>query len=177
MYAQKARQTVLKPQDLVVALKLAANKDRPYTFSQLAGELFMSASEVHAASQRAEISRLLTREDGKPVPARLALQEFVIHGVKYAFPAVSGAITRGTVTGVGAPPLKALFALGGEMPHVWPDVEGRDRGPGLQPLYASVPAAARIDMRLYELLALVDALRVGAAREREAAESELMRRL
>jgi hypothetical protein len=168
---------VLKPQDLFVVLKMAANRDRRFTYSELAGELYMSASEVHAASLRAELSRLLAREDGRVVPVRSALQEFVVHGVKYAFPALSGAIVRGLATGVGAPPLKDLFSPGDGLPHVWPDVEGKDRGPSLQPLYSSVPAAARVDWRLYELLALIDALRVGAAREREAATSELLRRL
>jgi hypothetical protein len=40
-----------------------------------------------------------------------------------------------------------------------------------------VPDAARSDPKLYELLALVDAIRVGRARERKLAESELEKRL
>jgi hypothetical protein len=40
-----------------------------------------------------------------------------------------------------------------------------------------VPQAALEDKRLYELLALVDALRDGRARERELAVKELTKRL
>ncbi len=173
----KSTPQALKPQDVVVALKITANMDRSFTFAELASELFMSTSEVHAATRRAEISRLLAREDRRVIPIRTALQEFVVHGIKYAFPAHTGPVARGTATAAGAAPLMELFARGDELPHVWPDVEGKDRGLSLLPLYPSVPAAARMDSRLYELLALIDALRVGAAREREAATSELLRRL
>lgn len=171
------RQPALKPQDLLVALKVAVSGERYLTFARLAGELFMSASEVHAATRRAEMSRLLVLEDRQVAPVRTALLEFVVYGVKYSFPPLIGSITRGTVTGVGAPPLRALFTAVDELPYVWPDVEGKDRGPSLAPFYHSIPFAARVDSRLYETLALVDALRVGAAREREAAVSELAKRL
>ena len=36
----------------------------------------------------------------------------------------------------------------------------------MEPLYAGAPAAARDDARLYEFLAIVDALRLGRSRER-----------
>jgi len=45
------------------------------------------------------------------------------------------------------------------------------------PLYPSVPEAANKDEKLYELLALADALRVGRAREKELAIVELKKRL
>jgi hypothetical protein len=44
-------------------------------------------------------------------------------------------------------------------------------------LYQSVPQAVANDQKLYELLALVDAIRDGRARERNLAISELTRRL
>ena len=44
-------------------------------------------------------------------------------------------------------------------------------------LYASVPGAARRDRALYDLLALVDAIRIGRARERALAEKEITHRL
>jgi hypothetical protein len=43
------------------------------------------------------------------------------------------------------------------------------RGVSLLPLYPTVPQASRNDPRLHDALALVDALRAGAAREREMA--------
>lgn len=60
---------------------------------------------------------------------------------------------------------------------MWPDPEGDTRGNEFSPLYKSVPKAARKDMKLYELLALVDAVRDGRAREREIAIRELKARL
>jgi hypothetical protein len=45
------------------------------------------------------------------------------------------------------------------------------------PLYKNVPEAARRDPKLYELLALVDAIRDGRAREREIAIDELKARI
>lgn len=177
MAALRQKQPVLKPQDLIVALKIAVNEDRVLTFAELGQELSMSTSEVHAASQRAEMSRLLTRESGQLQAARSSLQEFILHGVKYAFPALLGSVTRGMATNTAAPPLKEFFAQNDAFISVWPDPEGKERGQSLQPLYPSVPYAARIDSRLYEVLVLVDALRSGAAREREIATPELIRRL
>ena len=59
-------------------------------------------------------------------------------------------------------------------------VETAERAPGqtaVQPLYPSVPGAARRDPALYDLLALVDAMRLGRARERGRAEKEISQRL
>ena len=55
--------------------------------------------------------------------------------------------------------------------------EGSMRGYGFSPLYRSVPKAVAHDNALYELLALVDAIRDGRAREREMAVKELTARL
>jgi hypothetical protein len=80
-------------------------------------------------------------------------------------------------TGVGAEHLASLFPASDEPVPVWPDPEGRVRGYALEPLYGSVPGAAKRDPSLYVLLALVDAIRCGRARERALAEKELLKRL
>jgi hypothetical protein len=64
-----------------------------------------------------------------------------------------------------------------EPPPVWPDANGDVRGESFAPLYKSVPVAARKDPKLYELLALVDAIRGGRARERELAKKLIQREL
>ena len=51
------------------------------------------------------------------------------------------------------------------------------QGASVQPLYGSVPGAARRDAALYDLLALVDALRIGRARELNLAEKEITQHL
>jgi hypothetical protein len=170
------KQMTLKPQDLLVALKISLETKGENTFARLASELFISASEVHAAVNRAEVSRLVSRREGRLNANRRALKDFLLHGAIYAFPPITGALTRGTPTGAAAPPLRNLFQQAGVIPHVWPDPEGSERGIALCPLYPSVPRAAHSDPRLREILALMDAYRVGAAREREAAETMILER-
>ncbi len=165
---------MLKPQDIVVLLKLvAAPGDTTYT--TLAQALGMSASEVHAAVRRAGIAGLLVTRTRQP--NRRALLEFLVHGLTYVFPAERGGMTRGMPTAHAAPPLKGRILAGGDAVPVWPDPEGEVRGEEFRPLYKSVPMAARKDPVLYELLALVDAIRGGRARERSMAIEELQGRL
>ena len=80
-------------------------------------------------------------------------------------------------TSYAAPPLSRVLARAQEPPPVWPDEEGEVRGYEFSPLYKSVPFCRRRDAKLYELLALVDAIRGGAMREREVAIRELRARL
>lgn len=165
----------LKAQDVVVLLKLASRADTPWSYPKLAVELAMSASEVHASVRRATQAGLL-QETTRAVN-RHALLELLVHAVKYVFPAERGGVTRGLPTSYAAPPLRAHFHVSSELPPVWPDAEGTVRGEELEPLYRTVPQAARADAQLYEWLALVDAVRAGRARERELAIKELRGRL
>lgn len=163
-----------KPQDIVVALKLSlAGEARSYAV--LAEELGMSASEVHAAVRRLGEAQLIDPET-KAV-RREALRNFLVHGVPHAFPARPKEITRGMPTAWAAPAMAGKFKASDQMPPVWPDPDGRVQGVAVRPLYASVPGAARRDAELYDLLALVDALRIGRARERALAEEEVGQRL
>jgi hypothetical protein len=169
---------ILKPQDVVLLLKLVALGDADWTYQRLSNELALSSSEAHAGVRRAVAARLMT--DAKSAtgrPIREALKEFLLHGVRYAFPPERGELTRGVPTGYAAPPLNKEIAQGNDPPPVWPHAQGRVRGYALKPLYKSVPVAAERDPALYELLALVDALRDGRARERALAVRELEARL
>ena len=169
---------ILKPQDVVVLLKLVALGDRGWTFQGLAVELSISQSEVHAAVRRAVAARLMTEaSSGAGRPVRAALLEFLVHGVKYAFAPKRGELTRGVPTGYAAPPLDQSIAGSSEPPPVWPYAEGKVRGYAFAPLYRTVPEAALRDPALYELLALVDAIRDGRARERSLARQGLEKRL
>ncbi|MFI5351558.1 MAG: hypothetical protein ACHQZS_01235 [Candidatus Binatales bacterium] len=166
----------LKPQDVVVLLKLLeGGRTRP-TYAQLASHLFMSQSEVHASIQRAKASRLVHHTALGDRPNVRALEEFLVHGVKYAFPPERGGITRGVPTGSAAEPLNREITQEEPVP-VWPFEEGPRRGYAFSPLHKSVPRAAMKDPKLYELLALVDAIRDGGARERDLAQRALSSRL
>jgi len=172
-------QPALKPQDLVVLLRLSLTKGRMPRYADLAAELAMTASEVHAALERARAARLVLKEPGRsPALLRGALLQFVLHGAPYAFPALRGGPTRGFVTAHAAPPLRErILQPAAEPQPVWPHPQGDVRGVALYPLYPSVPDAARKSADLYELLALFDALRAGAARERKVASELLTERL
>lgn len=169
---------ILKPQDVVVVLKIAVLGPISWTYQQLSSQLFMSPSEVHAAVRRAMSARLLSElGTGVSRPIRPAVLEFLLHGVQYAFPPDHGSLTRGMPTGYAAPPLNRVIVGSNEPPPVWPYENGQVRGVAFEPLYPTVPKAAEHDAQLYELLALVDAVRGGRARERNLASSELKSRL
>ena len=167
----------LKPQDVVVALKLCAYPDVRPAMSIIANDLSLSPSEVHGAIGRLRASRLLHGSNSKDRPNISALEEFLVHGLKYVFPAEHGEVTRGIPTSYAAEPLKSEVAMSSDLPPVWPWHEGNTRSVGLEPLYKSVPQAALRDPMLYQFLALVDAIRDGRARERKIAERDLVHRL
>jgi hypothetical protein len=167
----------LKPQDICILLKIVVLDGAPWSYGQLACELGMSASEVHAGVKRAADAGLMRLDQGWGTPDAQALEEFLVHGVKYAFAPTRGGLTRGIPTSYAAPPLDRLLGPVDEPPPVWPHESGAVRGHELSPLYKSVPLAAHRDARLYELLALVDALRSGSAREHDIAVRELHLRL
>lgn len=168
----------LKPQDVLVLAKLLT-LDARHSFNSLAVELGMSASEVHAATKRALQAQLLVpHPDGQGFTLhRQNLQEFLIHGLRYCFVPERGGLTRGIPTAHAAPPLVHELTPDSEPPPVWPHPEGPVRGQAFSPLYRSAPTAAGRDPRLYELLALLDAIRGGRARERAIAIQHLTQRL
>jgi hypothetical protein len=102
-----------------------------------------------------------------------ALLEFLVHGVRYVFPAERGRRARGMRTGPSVGPLSKHLAASDEVPLVWPYARGEDRGESLKPLYDTVPDAAAKDPELYDLLTVVDGIRVGGARVREVAANVL----
>jgi hypothetical protein len=160
----------LKPQDLLVLFKVAAHPRQRWTYAALGEALSMSASEVHASVKRAVVAGLaVVRGRGDWSPIRPALLEFALHGVRYVWPAVSGPVKRGVPTGFGAAPLVGkISATTGEAP-VWAYATGSAKGPSLSPIYRTAPQAALADPRLHRLLALLDAVRAGRARERALA--------
>jgi hypothetical protein len=163
----------LKPQDIVVCLKLATWPDEKWRFETLAFSLGLSVSETHAAIQRLRWARLLDGTVKRPL--RRNLLEMLIGGVKYFYVARIGGQVTGVPTGISASPLKEHFADKEMTPFVWPHPEGTVYGHELTPLYRTVPMAALQDPQLYELLVLVDALRLHSPRP-TALAAELLRK-
>jgi DNA-binding Lrp family transcriptional regulator len=162
-----------KSLDVVVLLKLLLDR-RKSPYAQLSQELGISASEIHASVRRGIEAGLIDPESH--LPLRKPLEDYLLHGVRYAFPAKPGAVVRGIPTAYAAYPLSEKISSD-DLPPVWPDPEGTVRGVAVEPLYSSVTKAAKANSSLYELLALVDALRIGRARERNLAEEELKLRI
>ncbi len=167
----------LKSQDVLFLLKLVSIKNNDWSFNKIAIELGMSPSEVHAASKRAIMAKLASKQEGKIRPIIRNLLEFLTFGIQYVFVPERSGLIRGMPTAHAVEPLVSNFMSSSEPPPVWPDSEGEVRGESFSPLYKSAPNAAKNDSELYQLLALVDAIRGGRARERDIAKKELKIRL
>lgn len=173
-------QVMLKAQDLLVLLKATCPNpgSKKWTYAELAHDLGLSASEVHAAVKRAFLSNLIHVESPRHwEPHVRNLQEFLLHGARYVFPPERGASVRGMRTSFSAPVFAGRIRNSTEVVPVWPDAEGDTRGESFEPLYPTVPHAARRDAELYARLALLDAIRGGAARERALGAEGLVRLL
>ncbi|MUT27053.1 MULTISPECIES: hypothetical protein [Mesorhizobium] len=186
----------MKSQDIVVLLKLASLQEQeglvgfgephwgfageaPYSVRGLESLLGISKTEINASIKRSLASGLAIkdRDTGRANPHRRNLNSFIAHGLKFVFPVKPGGITRGMPTAFAAPMLKGLLVSGGEYIHIWPYAEGKDMGQSIEPLFKSVPEAVQKDERLYEYLALVDAIRLGNQREAGLAGQRLSERL
>lgn len=95
-----------------------------------------------------------------------------------AFAAHLGALTRGVPTASTARVMVELVvSTEREVGFVWPHPAGRQCGQSVAPLIDAAPTLALEDEQLYELLALVDAIRIGSARERQVAAEAFSQRL
>lgn len=158
---------------------LLPNRDLPPQPAEAGGSAAIGAQEPLGIYRvtRKRVRRAAVA-DGDAVPDNAVrphahnLAEFALHGAKYAFPAVKLPLAVGVPTSHSAPAFAGVFAPG-STDFVWPHPNGSVRGVGIEPLHPSVPFAAMQDARLYEMLALFDALRVGKARERGMALERL----
>ena len=163
----------MRPQDVVILLKIAAKGKESWWLKNLAQKLGISQSEVSESLHRSMLAGLLAANKRKLMKS--ALLEFIKYGLKYVYPQKPGSIVRGVATAHSASPLKELIQS--EEKYVWPWAKGKVRGQGIEPLHVAVPKACQKDQRLYELLALTDALRLGKVREQRLAVKELEKRL
>lgn len=162
-----SRQITLRPVDVPVALRLVETPEA--TYGQLGEDLGISSSSAHSAVNRLSLAGLM--HPHQRTVNRLALLEFLEHGVQYAFPPIVGGAVRGVPTSHAAPILASEIIADDAI--VWPDPQGQVVGESLLPLYDGAVNLPRHCASLYEMLALVDALRVGRARERKIASRKL----
>ncbi|PCI21046.1 hypothetical protein COB64_00805 [Candidatus Wolfebacteria bacterium] len=142
-----------------------------YSARGLAAVLGISKTEVNASINRSvDVGMAIyDRITNHPKANKKAILEFIISGLKYVFPAKPAEMTRGIPTSFSAPVLKDELKSAGEYKYVWPDVNGHEKGQSVKPLFKSVPLAVKQDQRLYEYLALIDAIRLGNPREENLA--------
>jgi len=164
---------MMRPQDIVVLLKLMLAQGASWTQTSLSRDLLLSQSEISESIKRSSYARLVI-DKGRTVQ-RQALLEFIKYGLPYTFPQQPGMVQRGFPTAHSAPPL-SVEILSDEK-YVWPSAKGTARGHSILPLYPSVTQFIQSDPQMYELLALVDAVRVGRARERNLAMDILKEKL
>jgi len=165
------KQSSIRPGDIPFALRLAHSPEEGY--EKLAEVLGSSTSAAHRAVSRLQTAGLLI--PGTRRVNREALREFLVHGMRYAFPPNQGTETRGIPTAWSMPALDGLLPSGPVV--VWPSEHGSVRGLSVEPLAPCVPHASRQDSWLYEMLALVDAIRLGQTRERALAAEAIEQRL
>lgn len=163
----------MRSQDIIILLKIALQKDDNWYIKDLSHHLKISQSEVSESLNRSRIAALIS-EDKKRV-MKNNLLDFLEHGLRFVYPAEPGSIQRGMPTAHSAPPLKN-FILSSDL-YVWPWGKGEIRGQAVEPLHPEVPEVCSRDPALYELLAIVDALRLGKAREKKIAMEELQKRI
>ncbi|WP_310378205.1 hypothetical protein [Flavobacterium sp.] len=163
----------MKPQDILVLLKIIALDSKEWQQLILAQELNMSQSEISQSLQRSKYAQLLDFS-GKKVN-KIAFYDFLIHGMSYVFPQRPAAVVRGIATAHSAAPINEMIQA--TEVYVWPYAKGNIRGQAIIPLYNSAVDASLKDATLYELLAMVDVLRVGSTREKEMVKLELKKRI
>jgi hypothetical protein len=155
----------MRPHDLAILLKIATKGNEHWYMKDLAFELGMSASEITESINRSTIAGLISND--KKTLKKLAMLDFLKSGLKYVFPQQPGSLVRGIGTAHSAPPLNKEIVS--EEQYVWPNGKGKIRGQAIEPLHKNIPEACLKDDKYYELMALVDAIRIGKAREQTMA--------
>lgn len=148
----------MRPQDVVILLKIISLEHEEWYNKDLADQLGLSNSEVSESLNRSRIGGLI--DENKQSVKKDALFEFLVYGLKHVFPVVPGRLLRGMPTAYSAPVLNKDFVV--DHPYVWPAKGYSTKGVSVSPLYQTVPEACDNDDTLYDLLALTDALRIGS---------------
>lgn len=164
----------MRPQDIVVLLKIISLNNDEWRNIDIANDIDISPSEVSEALNRCRIARLIDSKKRKINSTSLA--EFLIYGLKYVFPIEPGAIVKGIPTAHSASPIREHISHNTDI-YVWSYAKGTFRGQSIEPLYKTLPKVAQNDKLFYELLTIVDTIRVGRVREIKIAIEELNKRL
>ena len=159
----------MRPQDIVLLLKLIIDSNQEIRIKDLSSKLFISASEISESLNRSAIAGLLDPQSR--AVNKEAFLKFLEFGLPYVFPAQLGPVMQGMFTAHSESSLYLSFST--EEKLVWPDNQGKERGQTILPLYPTVVKAVRNDRILYKLLALCDIIRIGNSSDRNKAVWQL----
>jgi len=151
----------MRPQDIVVLLKIVLLGKKEWQYQDLGRSLYISGAEINASLNRSRAAGLI--DYNRKRVNKLALLEFLEHGLQYVFPVEPGPLSKGIPTAHSHPAMKKNIIS--ESIYVWPDLKGKECGQSIDPLYLNQVKAAIEDPSLYEVLATIDILRAGKSRE------------
>ncbi|MFI5010363.1 MAG: hypothetical protein ACHQDY_08835 [Solirubrobacterales bacterium] len=166
---------MLRPVDIVVLLELMRHSAGDWTVRSLAEELHLPSASTQRSLER--LGATPAYDSSRRRVSLSGCTELFEHALRFIAPVLRGGETRGLATAWAVPPLSQHLAPVDELPPVWPDPLGEQRGLEVQPLHPAVVPLARADPEMYEQLALIDALRAGDARTRGLAADLLRERI
>jgi hypothetical protein len=163
----------MRPQDIVVLLKIITLAEQSWQFKDLASQLALSPAEITESLNRSYLAGLV--DASKRKVNRLSLLEFIRYGLHYVFPQAPGPLVNGVPTAHAHPYFEPYFHS--EFKYVWPLPAGKVRGLSIEPLYAALPKIVEGDKELHLLLACIDIIRVGRSREIKIATDVLQKKI
>lgn len=159
----------MRPQDIVVLLKIVLWENKEWQFQDLAKALYISPAEVSESLYRSSLAGLVNHQRKKVY--QIAFFEFLRYGMPYVFPQSPGPMTKGIATAHSHHYFENNIIS--EEVYVWPDFQGNEYGQAIEPFYPNQIKAAKEDDKLYEALAMLDVIRVGRNREKKIATEYL----
>lgn len=163
------RHNGMRPQDIAILLKIVMLGKNEWQYQDLSRSLCISGAEVNASLNRSKLAGLI--DYNRKRVNKQALYEFLEHGIQYVFPIHPGALSKGIPTAHSHPVFKDQIVS--ESVFVWPDINGTEIGQTIEPLFITQVKAIKEDSALYEVLSLIEILRVGKPREKNIALQQL----
>lgn len=147
--------------------------ENKYSLLSLEKSTGISKSQISLSLKRCIDLKLLLIRDKIPYVNTQELLNVVIPALRFFFPIKKIGNVRGIPISYSSPFLYENIVSGKKLPMVWEDANGTIVGDAIEPLYKTVPYAAVKDPLLYELLVLVDSIRLNAPREKQVAFEQL----
>ncbi len=156
------RHNGMRPHDIAVLLKVAI-MPHDWLNKDLAESLYISTSEITESLNRSKIAGLI--DSSKKHVFANNLIDFVAYGLPYVFPTEIGTLVRGIPTAHSAPVFNNKIISNETL--VWADSKGSAKGQAVEPLYPNALLAIKKDSTFYDVLAILDAIRIGKVREKK----------